>query len=36
MPADIAHMVIVRKAFELLRTKGFAELAAFARMIDDP
>ncbi len=36
MPANIAHMVIVHKAFELLRTKGFDELAAFARMIDDP
>jgi hypothetical protein len=36
MPANIAHMVIVHKAFELLRTRGFDELAAFARMIDDP
>ncbi|MCU0916222.1 MAG: zinc dependent phospholipase C family protein [Planctomycetes bacterium] len=36
MPANIAHMVIVHKAFELLRTRGFEELAAFARTIDDP
>ncbi len=36
MPANIAHMVIVHKAFELLRRSGFNELAAFARMIDDP
>ncbi|MEN6427329.1 MAG: zinc dependent phospholipase C family protein [Phycisphaerales bacterium] len=36
MPANIAHMVIVHKAFELLRTKGFPELAAFAGMIDHP
>jgi hypothetical protein len=36
MPANIAHMVIVHKAFELLRTKGHPELATFAGMIDDP
>ena len=36
MPASIAHMVIVHKAFELLRTKGSDELRDFARMIDDP
>ena len=36
MPASIAHMVIVHKAFDLLRTHGGDELAAFARMIDDP
>ncbi|MGE5297166.1 MAG: zinc dependent phospholipase C family protein [Solirubrobacterales bacterium] len=36
MPANIAHMVIVHKAFELLRTQGSPELAEFARMIDDP
>ena len=36
MPANIAHMVIVHKAFELLRTKGSTDLAEFARMIDDP
>ena len=36
MPASIAHMVIVHKAFELLRTKGSDELREFARMIDDP
>jgi hypothetical protein len=36
MPASIAHMVIVHKAFELLRTKGFEGLAEFARTIDDP
>jgi hypothetical protein len=36
MPANIAHMVIVHKAFELLRTKGSDELGAFAHMIDDP
>ena len=35
MPANIAHMVIVHKAFERLRTRGFDELATFARMIDD-
>ena len=28
MPANIAHMIIVHKAFELLRTKGFDDLAA--------
>ncbi len=33
MPANIAHMVIVHQAFERLRTRGFDELAAFARMI---
>ena len=31
MPASIAHMVIVHKAFELLRTKGSKELQEFAR-----
>jgi hypothetical protein len=36
MPANIAHMVIVHKAFELLRTRGSDELRAFAQMIDDP
>jgi len=36
MPANIAHMVIVHKAFELLRTKGSPDLAEFAWMIDDP
>jgi len=36
MPANIAHMIIVHKAFELLRTKGFDDLAAFARTIDNP
>jgi len=36
MPASIAHMIIVHKAFELLRTKGFDDLAAFARTIDNP
>jgi len=36
MPASIAHMVIVHKAFEWLRTRGSAELQEFARMIDDP
>ncbi|RPJ50027.1 MAG: hypothetical protein EHJ95_07915, partial [Methanobacteriota archaeon] len=36
MPANIAHMVIVHKAFELLRTQGPGELQEFARMIDDP
>jgi len=36
MPANIAHMVIVHKAFELLRNQGSSDLAAFARMIDDP
>jgi hypothetical protein len=36
MPANIAHMVIVHKAFELLRNQGSPDLAAFARMIDDP
>ncbi len=36
MPANIAHMVIVHKAFELLRTRGSEELQEFARMIDDP
>ncbi len=36
MPASIAHMVIVHKAFELLRTRGSQDLAEFAGMIDDP
>jgi len=36
MPANIAHMVIVHKAFELLRTRGSRDLAAFAAGIDDP
>lgn len=36
MPANIAPMVIVHKAFELLRTRGGPELAAFASRIDDP
>ncbi len=36
MPANIAHMVIAHKAFELLRTNGSPELAEFAWMIDDP
>ena len=33
MPANIAHMVIVHKAFELLRAQGSPELAAFAGAI---
>ncbi len=36
MPANVAHMVIAHKALELLRTKGFPELADFAAMIDGP
>jgi hypothetical protein len=36
MPASIAHMVIAHKALTLLQTKGFAELANFAALVDDP
>ncbi len=37
MPANIAHMVIAHKAFELLRTRtGHKELSEFANMIDGP
>jgi hypothetical protein len=37
MPANIAHMVIAHKAFELLRNaEGYPELSEFAAMIDGP
>lgn len=36
MPASIAHMVIAHKALELLKNQGFADLKAFAELLDDP
>jgi hypothetical protein len=35
MPANIAHMLIAHKSLQKLKTKGAAELAEFAEMLDD-